>query len=215
MFCEELTVNTTYSNESFESLFSDTGERKYLNADERKRFYQALPVIENLAERAFVEFIFWTGCRISEALEMVYQRVNVESASVALKSKKKRGKLKNKHFRIVPVPRDFMTFLDKALGVSEILSDELADHTRQLWYFKRKKGGKLVEKAMIKAAIFGIRATSRGLRHTFGVHCILKGVPEIRLQRYMGHSKLRSTAKYVQLVGMEDREILSRTWVFD
>ena len=212
MLCEELAVNQTHSVENFQSLFSETGERKYLNPDERKRFYEALPVIDDLSERAFVEFLFWTGCRISEALEMIYQRINVESACVAIQSKKKRGKLKNRHFRVVPVPEQFIEDIDKALSVSLVLQNRFANHTRKLWNFRRKKGGKLVKRVMSAAAIFGIRATSRGLRHTFGVFCILKGVPELRLQTYMGHANLRTTSIYTQLVGMEDRTILSRTW---
>lgn len=207
-------MSATYSDESFESLFSGEGERKYLTPDERKRFHDALPIIENAAERCFVEFIFWTGCRIREALEMVYQRVNIESASVAIRSIKKRGKNKDKHFRIVPVPECYIASLDRVLGVSKALRDETADHNARLWRFGRQKGGKLVKKVMAAAAIFGIRATSRGLRHTFGVFCILRGVPELRLQRYMGHSSLRTTSIYTQLVGMEDRQILARTWEF-
>lgn len=208
-------MRQAFSDEAFQSLFSDDGERKYLNMDERKRFYKALPVIKDITERCFVEFLFWTGCRISEALEMVYQRVNLEGFSVAIRSKKKRGKYKNKVFRIVPIPDFYMTVFDKALGISKILKNELADHTMRLWPFGRKKGGDLVKKVMHAATIFGLRATSRGLRHTFGVFCILKGVPEVRLQKYMGHSSLRTTAIYTALVGMEDREILARTWVID
>lgn len=194
------------------TLFSDEGERKYLNADERSRFYRALDVIKDSSERSFVELIFWTGCRISEALHLTYLRINVEGASVVFQTLKQHGKNKGKRFRIVPVPGDFMRILDEACGVLNVLQHHCMQHSMRLWPFGRKKGLGLVQKVMREAMIYGRRATARGLRHTFGVTCIMRGVPELRLQIYMGHASLRTTSIYTQLVGMEDRSILSRTW---
>ncbi|MEM1009623.1 MAG: tyrosine-type recombinase/integrase, partial [Myxococcota bacterium] len=100
------------------SLFSELGERKYLNQKERKRFYKALSILDNPSERTFCETIFWTGCRPSEALELDYMRVNIEDAFLVFRTLKKRGENKAKHFRIVPIPRHFARMLDETHSVT-------------------------------------------------------------------------------------------------
>ncbi|MGH1406659.1 MAG: tyrosine-type recombinase/integrase [Rhodomicrobiaceae bacterium] len=194
------------------SLLSDQGERKYLNQKERKRFYKALDVLKELSERTFCETIYWTGCRPSEALEMDFMRVNIEEAFLVFRSLKKHGQNKGKEFRTVPIPRNFAKLLNQVHSVIKLQKQKDADLLRRLWKFGRQKGWRLVKLVMTKAKIFGIRASARGLRHGFGIHAILSGVPETRLQKWLGHSSLGTTAVYVQAVGYEDRKLASRMW---
>ena len=58
----------------------------------------------------------------------------------------------------------------------------------------------------------GIRACARGLRHSFGIHAILSRVPETRLQSWMGHASLKTTAIYVQAAGAENRAFAKLMW---
>lgn len=194
------------------SLFSDLGERKYLNQRERRRFYKALSVLENPIERTFCETIFWTGCRPSEALELDYMRVNIEDAFLVFRTLKKRGENKAKHFRVVPIPRHFAKTLNRAHNITKRQCYEGANLFTRIWTFGRQTGWRLIKKVMAKANIFGIRACARGLRHSFGVHAILCSVPETTLQTWMGHASLKTTAIYVGIVGAEDRTIAKRMW---
>ena len=206
-------MNATYNDDPVMSLFSNRGERKYLNKEERKRFYKSRKMIKDLHERTFVELLFWTGCRISEALNLILMRVNVEDSCVVFQTLKQHGKKKGTTFRIVHVPRKFMKRLNKVHGIVRTLRDALADHSKRLWRFGRQKGWRLVKGIMTKASIFGIRATPKGLRHTFGVHCILCGIPETRLQDWMGHANLRTTSIYVTVAQREDRGFARKTWI--
>lgn len=199
-------MNASYSDEPLMSLFSDEGERKYLNREERKRFYKARKIITDKSERTFVEMLFWTGCRISEALNLVVMRINVEDSFVVFQTLKQHGKNKGKKFRIVHVPRKFMKRLNRVHRIMKTLRDALTDHARRLWSFGRQKGWRLVKVVMTKASIFGVRATPKGLRHTFGVNCILCATPETRLQDWMGHASLRTTKIYTNVARREDRE---------
>lgn len=194
------------------ALFSDDGERKYLNAIERKRFYKARRIIRDKAERAFVELIFWTGCRITEALQMNFIRVNVEDCFVVFRTLKQHGKNKDKRFRIVHVPRKFMRKLDKTHRILETQRNEAANKHRRLWPFGRQKGWLLIKAVMTEARIFGIRATPKGLRHTFGVNAIFRGAPLISLQGWMGHTNVKTTSIYLRVMGAEDRAYAKRTW---
>jgi len=194
------------------SLFSDYGERKYLNRRERKRFYKALSILKEISERTFCETIFWTGCRPSEALQLDYMRVDVQDAFLIFRSLKKRGHNKGKQFRTVPIPKGFAKLLDQAHGISRVQKQKDANLLRRLWCFGRQTGWRLIKRVMEAAKIFGIRASARGLRHSFGIHAILSQVPETRLQSWMGHASLKTTAIYIQVAGAEDRAFATQMW---
>jgi hypothetical protein len=51
-----------------------------------------------------------------------------------------------------------------------------------------------------------------GLRHTFGVGTVQAGVPITLVQRWLGHSRLTTTAIYAAAVGPEELEFASRFW---
>jgi len=53
----------------------------------------------------------------------------------------------------------------------------------------------------------------KGLRHTFGVHAIQKGIPVHLVQRWMGHAQACTTAIYMKVMGEEERRFARRVWV--
>lgn len=54
--------------------------------------------------------------------------------------------------------------------------------------------------------------SSKGLRHGFGVHATVQGVPLHMLQRWLGHAQLSTTAIYADAVGKEEQDIAARMW---
>ena len=192
------------------SLYTYCGERKYLNADERKRFLAALPALENEADRLFCELIFWTGCRISEALATTPFNVDLDEGVLVIKSLKKRGALKGKAFRAVPVPRKV---LDRLEACFQIRDQQRSDHDApRLWRFSRTTAWRLMKLAMERAKICGVKSCARGLRHSVGVHAVLNNVPTYKLQCWLGHARLETVAIYCNAIGPEDRAIAQRMW---
>lgn len=55
-------------------------------------------------------------------------------------------------------------------------------------------------------------ACPKGLRHAFGVHLALEGVPESQIQRLLGHSSPVITAIYTNVLGLEKRKLISKIW---
>lgn len=196
------------------SLFTDQGERKYLSRNEDKRFLQSLSLLDDPKEQTFCETLYWTGCRISEALQLDVMRVNIEDAFVVIRSLKKHGENKGKEFRIVPVPRQFAKRLNRVHCIVKTQRNRYANQFRRLWLFGRQKGWKLIKFVMDRAEIFGIRATARGLRHTFGVATVLSGAPLTQLQTWLGHSSLKTTSIYLTIIGVEDRSLAERVWAY-
>lgn len=192
------------------SLHTWQGEAKYLDAAERERFYNALDCLSCPADRTFCELIYWTGCRPSEALALTPHSIDMESGFVAIRSLKKRRRGQSPVYRYVPLPRSFLEQLDEVHFIRR--AQGLQGNSARLWDFGRTTGWKRIKDVMMAAGISGIRACARGLRHTFGVHAALSGVPETRIKTWLGHARLSTTEIYLDLAAPEDRAMMARMW---
>ncbi len=182
-----------------QSLFTQSGQRKYLNADERRRFFVAART-SDAQSRSFCLFLLQTGCRISEALNLTYDHVLADEGVVIIRSLKKRDQM---IMRQVPVPRRLIGLLRSRKPIG------LAD---RIWSWQRTWAWMQVKDTMRQAKIVGPHATPRGLRHGFGVHAIQSGVPLDMVQRWLGHSDIATTSIYTSAVGPEERALAERMW---
>jgi len=69
-----------------------------------------------------------------------------------------------------------------------------------------------IPQVMSDACIEGPQASSKGLRHGFAVHCVIRRVPVTLIQSWLGHSNLNITMVYVQLFGPEAISFAKRIW---
>ena len=65
---------------------------------------------------------------------------------------------------------------------------------------------------MAEADISGCQAMPKGLRHAFGVGVVQAGVPINLLKKWLGHSRLETTAIYAAAVGAEEQAIATKFW---
>ncbi|MCE4226349.1 tyrosine-type recombinase/integrase [Methylobacterium sp. C25] len=177
-------------------LHTARGLRKYLNPDERRRFLAAADLAAPEL-RAFCHLLAWTGCRLSEALDVVAGDLD-PAGSVAIRSLKKRGR---PEVREVPVPDEVLAQLGRLLSPAG-----------RLWPWGRTTAWRYVKAIMAAAGISGPHASPKGLRHGFGVHALRPGVPLNLLQRWLGHADIATTAIYADAMGAEEREIAARMW---
>ncbi len=82
-------------------MFDREGHRKYLNATERRAFRRAVATEPDMARRAFCLTLFYSGCRISEALELTAERVDLTSKLLVFETLKQRQRGR---FRAVLIP---------------------------------------------------------------------------------------------------------------
>jgi integrase/recombinase XerD len=189
------------------NLYGPGGERKYLNAGERRRF---LNVCQHISpeDRLFCLALAWSGGRISEVLALLPALIDGDSGTVGLHTLKRR---KRGIVRQVPLPRCVFSDFNRVFHLrSRQLDPELAN--RRLWRWSRTTAWRRVKAVMTKANIFGLQATPKGLRHSFGVHAVQSGVPLPLLQRWMGHASLKTTAIYLDVIGPEERGFAARMW---
>lgn len=197
------------------SLYTYAGERKYLSGSERARFLDAIAILDDPKQQTFCELIFWTGCRPSEALNLRAVNIDLSEGMIVFRSLKKRGALKNRHFRAVPVPKPFLERLEAIheIRLAQTQPDQGAGAS--LFSFSRTTGWRVIQIAMEAAEVSGARANARGLRHALGVHAAVSNIPESRIQAWLGHASLETTSVYLAAQGLEDRAIAERMWKTD
>ena len=186
-------------------LFDIHGQRKYLNTAEARRFLAAVRVLQQ-PQRLFCLVLFYTGCRISEALELTARRLDQDDTRIIFRTLKRR-KLA---YRAVPVPAKLMR--DLVLHAGLIADNHTPQPAQPLFPWCRVTGWRIVKEVMDRARINGPQASPKGLRHAFGIHAVEVQIPEPMLQRWMGHARARTTRVYTVFDGSGERRWAKRMW---
>lgn len=189
------------------TLFGRCGDRKYLNAGERRRFVDAAHEASS-EQQLFCLMLRWSGARVSEMLAVTPAAVDLESGVVSLKTLKRR---RPGVVRQVPLPSDLLAALDQEFHLQAAQGDPVAAHQR-LWRFSRTTAWRYVKAVMATAGIRGLPAMPKGLRHGFGVNAFQSNIPPHLVQRWLGHASLKTTAIYGDVIGPEEREMAARMW---
>ena len=190
-------------------LLTSTGERKYVTPEERQAFIEAARNHPDRASRTFCLTLAHTGCRISEALELNYRRVDLKAGQLVFRSLKKRSSKPN--HRAVPVPPDHLDWLELVHGVRQVQRKRRMINDL-LWPWSRNTAWRRTKDVMEMAGIEGPHASPKDLRHGFGVHAMMKDIPLPLVQRWMGHADLETTTIYLQIVGNEEASFAGRLW---
>ncbi len=181
------------------TVHNEEGQRKYLSRDEGRRFRQAAVGLP-LEKALFCLTIYYTGCRISEALNLCSRDIDDELKIIRFQSLKKRGR---KEIRRLPVPESLV------LQLIRLRAQAPED---RLWNFCRSTGWRMIKEIMRTTGISGIHATAKGLRHGFGVRSAMEQIPVSVIRDWMGHADAETTAIYLAVKDDEERELISRTW---
>lgn len=189
-------------------LYDTNGHRKYLTPDERQDFIRASETTLNQI-RTFCGTLVHTGCRISEALALTADRVDLEGGVLVFESLKKRRK---GIYRAIPVPPDFLATLAAVHNLRVLRSGPDSGRSTHLWPWSRTTGWRCVCAVMEAAGIAGLHATPKGLRHGFGIKAVVSQVPLNMCQKWLGHSQLATTAIYADATGPEEKQLAERMW---
>lgn len=191
-------------------LFDPQGRRLYLTQEERESFLKAA-LKANRYVRTFCTTLYYTGCRLSEALQLTPRRIDLSSNLIVFESLKKR---KQGVFRAVPVPPEYIDTLNMVHAIRDAQNrEESSLQDQPLWDWSRTTAWRNVKEVMEASGIKpGPHLCPKGLRHGYGINAIINKVPLNMLQKWMGHSKMETTAIYANAVGEEQNKIASRMW---
>ncbi len=187
------------------SLYTADGLRKFITRNERDAFLAAAAL--SLGEiRTFSNVLAYTGCHLTEALELTFDRVDVKHHALIFEGIKKR---RAKVFRAVPVSRELIELLDLVHNVRERRG---RGRYRFVWSWSRMTAWRKIQGVMKMAKIEGPQATPKGIRHGFGVIAAESDIPVDVLQSWMGHTRLDTTQSYYIDLLRDERALASRLW---
>ncbi len=189
------------------SLFSEEGKRKYINEAEREAFIEASESMPGQI-MTFGLVMVYTGCRISEALNLQVKHIDQVQKAITFRTLKKHTD--KKIYRQVPIPDELLKILRAGHNLKE--------KDRFLW--TNRKGNQLSRRSVTAYIVevfkeSGIQApanTSKALRHGFAVHALQSGIPLTQVSKWLGHSSITTTAIYTQVMGEEARTFAEKMW---
>jgi len=189
-------------------LYDPDGRRKYLTAPERNAFLSAAETAPREV-RTFCLVLAYTGCRVSEALALTADRVDLTSHTIIFETLKKR---RRGIYRAVPVPPALTDALNLVHAIREAQSARGGGRGQLLWPFSRTTAWRYVQEVLSRAGLEGPHATPKGFRHGFGVQAVAAGIPLNLVQKWLGHAQLSTTAIYADAVGAEEHQIMEKMW---
>ena len=188
------------------SLFDAKGQRKYLTPTERAAFISAALKAEPITG-SFCLTLALTGARISEALALTPDRLDVSDNVIVLETLKRR---RRGVFRAVPVPRELIAHLILVHGLQTTPGS--SDPKQRLWKFSRPTAWKRVRQVMHEAGIGTHLAKPKALRHAFAVEAVQQRIALSLIKKWLGHAKIETTALYAEPVGDEERALARLMW---
>jgi len=190
-------------------LFTKDGERKYLTNEERKRFLSVANQHERGEIRTLCLVLAYTGCRISEALELTADKIDLSSKTIIFRTLKQRSRITH---RAVPIPDSTLDAITLVHHVRKAHKGKGGGKNARLWSWGRTQATKHICDVMENAGISGAHASPKGLRHGFGIKACADTRNPRLVQKWLGHRSLETTTIYMDAVGDEERELASRMW---
>lgn len=172
--------------------------RPTLTRAEEKRFLAAARRADP-STRALCELLFFTGCRLSEALAMTGGHIDTDMNFVVFETLKQRDR---PALRAVPVPRSLIRRLCALPHGPQA----------RLWDFSRWTARRHLLPVYEAAGLPPERAESRVFRHSYNARAIRAGVPRSIRCTLLGHRNPSSNARYGQIPGYSLRAIARRLW---
>ena len=179
------------------ALHTVDGARKYLTADERAAFLRTADIADRQV-RTLCMTLAYAECRLSEALALTADRVDLSAGVLTVESLKKR---RTGVYRTVPVPPALLETLDIVHGIREQQAGRGNGLGVRLWPWSQMTGWRAVHAIMVAAGLDGVHASPKGLRYGFGVAAVSAGIPLNLVQKWLGHAQLTTTAIYANNCG--------------
>lgn len=160
--------------------------RKYWSRDE---IHSRLDLIENPRDRMFFQFLWMSGVRVTEAVSLTKQDLDLSNYVMTVKHLKSR---KYEH-RVVPLH-------PMLVEVLRVYTAQMNNPDR-VFPFSRQRADQLAKKYDL--------GNCHMLRHSFSVNWLRCGGDIVTLHRILGHSKIQTTMEYLRIVPMDQgKELL-------
>jgi integrase/recombinase XerC len=155
-----------------------------------------------MRDRAVLETLYSTGCRISELVALNLSDVDLKNRTARVMGKGSKERNVFLGDAAVTALRDYMTMR----GI-HVKAGSDTDTLRAL--FLNQRGGRITDRGVrfilgeyLARANFGKRVTPHTFRHSFATHLLDRGADIRAVQELLGHASLSTTQVYTH-VGLE------------
>lgn len=135
-----------------------------------------------IRDKAFILFLYATGCRVSEALEAKYS--DIEDGWLKIRW------AKGEKERMVPIAPRAIDVIDRYLKARSFKND-------YLWI--NYKGTKLSRVSAFKITFSYLGVSPHVLRHSFATSLVVGGADLVVVQELLGHSSIGTTQIYTHI----------------
>ena len=143
-----------------------------------------------------INFLWQTGARVTEALSVKVSDIDFYSKVVRMPSLKK----KSPQIKTIPLQGELLGELGAYIGQEGLKKDD------RIFSITRQHAHRIVRDACIKGGIEKVRSHPHVLRHSFSVNAVLQRVPLPILQKWLGHSDIKNTMVYLQILSQDTRD---------
>ena len=160
-------------------------------------------------DRAILELLYSTGCRVAEAAGLLIDRVDLQEGTALLFGK---GSVE----RIAIVGSSACAAIEAYLPLRRARLIEVGARDPGVLFLNRKAGALsarwIFETVVRHARRAGIseRLTPHGLRHSFATHLLDRGADLRTVQELLGHKRLATTEIYTHVSMARLREVYDR-----
>ena len=165
----------------------------------QERAFLAAALDQDDQTRLLCELLYFTGCRLSEALALQRDHIDNMQHFVVIHTLKQRGA---PALRAVPVPRSLINRLT-ALPVGR---------DGRLWPYSRWTARRRLLPVLRAAGIDGVAACSHALRHSYNARGKRCGLSEGVRCLLLGHRSVRTNEGYGAPLGYELRDQVRQLW---
>jgi len=160
-------------------------ERDYIN--------ERIDRIQNNCHRILLQFLWFTGVRVTEAVNVRKQDIDIPNYTIRVRWQKSR-KWNYRHIPLHPTLRDILMIYTASMKADDLV-----------FPISRQRAWQLVKKYM--------KGHPHQFRHSFAVNWLRCGGDIIVLSRMLGHSKVQSTMEYLKIVPIDQgKELLKITF---
>lgn len=181
------------------SMFTANGERKYVTQNEVKRFLVCARA-HGEAQYLLCHVLAYSGIRLSEAINLTVQSVDLELGAIIVRTLKQDGKT---IYRALPMPQRSLKRLLKLAKTQDC---------QRFWPIHRMTAYRWLKAIMQEADLDGAKATSRGLRHGFAIQNLESEISFHQVNDWLGHSELKTTMIYTKFAMKLQHKLAQRRW---
>lgn len=163
-------------------------ERTFID---EKEYQQLVHAIEHPTIKTIIQFLFFTGLRITECLSLTLEDVDLEEETIFVQNGKG-----NKQRKIPISPKLLLVLID--------YKENIRPDTESNFFFALAKTGKVSDVYVnrilhetTKKLGWKKKVTCHVLRHSFASNLVKNNVHIVHIQKLLGHADLKTTSVYV------------------